>query len=88
MSTPPKTLARAMKHLWQCADERGFSEDACADLDDRIKRDGPMDRTGLWRSAQSYMEGELHTESPDWTTVKTLHRVWSEALRWSKTGAP
>lgn len=93
MANRPKALVRAMKQLWKCADERGFSEDACTDLAVRIERleagssVAGLEHAGLWRSAHSYMEKELQREKPDWPTVRALHRAWVESLRWAKAGA-
>lgn len=83
----PQDVTAAMQELWDCSDEAGFSEDACSDLDERIKRGGPMDRMGLWRSAHGYMESELAQAEPEWRTVRALHQLWRAALAWSRGGA-
>jgi len=78
----------AMKELWECSDECGFAEDACSDLAERIERGGLADRMGLWRSTWSYMEAELQESEPQWRTVQALHRMWRDALAWSKAKGP
>ncbi len=44
------------------------------------------DRDG--RVALPDMEAELQESEPQWRTVQALHRMWRDALAWSKAKGP